>query len=296
MSYLVPQLTRDGSLDYIRKKARKGITQVGNAKNEATMFNVSMDRCSDVGFVTIDQGEDGLSFYEWNGTDFTLQGSRHSFGSITTPYITALDATDVAVIAAGVDLERWTFNGSTWSQEGSSLVVSTNSGPIAALSDTEIAMAGGTLVRLFTWGGASWSQTSSLTVTSQGTTAVTAMNATDIVVVDTSTDSLKYYRHDFNANTWVQVGNSYSITNPGAVDISRMNETDVVFNDITQDDIRVFRWNGTDFELIFEDNRANTEGVCGWNENQFVIWDATSREFIMYKFDDDLSPWQKLVV
>ncbi len=227
----------------------------------------------------------------------TKIGSSFSFGALFSTKITALTKNSIAFISSNGALKTFIFNGSTWSQTGSTLTITGASIPnITTMSSTQIAYydRGNDALRVYTFNGSTWSQTGSdFTITSADVFSLTALTSTTIAVSDGSGFTIKAYT--FNGSTWSQTGNTLS---PGfSTKITALSSTDIAaIRGSGTTSIIIYRFDGTDFKQIglAETITEIQTGVpSAINSNTIAIVGLTIGGVVVYKFNG--YNWEKEV-
>jgi hypothetical protein len=134
-------------------------------------------------------------------------GSGLSVTSVN-PAIAALNSTDIAWFDSTADaLRTYRFNGSTWSQVGSSLSIAGVSGvtAITAMSSTRVALSddGTDTMQAYDWNGSTWSAVgSSVALDPNNVIYITALNSTDVLCNDRGF-GMRRYR--FDGSSWSDI-------------------------------------------------------------------------------------------
>jgi hypothetical protein len=154
-----------------------------------------------------------LETYRFNGSTWSQVGSTFFMGVTSSPHITALNSTDIALsdnALVGIgELGTYRFNGSTWSLVGSTFAVPASFGlpSLAAMNGTDIGYfeSGGHTLSIYRFNGSSWSKNgiSSVTITS-GVSSIASLNGSDVAFVEASSEKLQTYRFGF------AIGSPYS--------------------------------------------------------------------------------------
>ena len=157
-------------------------------------------------------GADVLRVFDWDGTDWAQVGTDKVYSSTDNPLgITGLTATQVAYIKlADLTLQTWTFNGSTWSQDGNSFSLPSTSDDamvLTALGTTTVVYTDNfnDNITTYEWDGTDWSKVgNSKTISGLVRSRITAMSGSRIALVDDSNKDLQIY--DWDGTDWTQTG------------------------------------------------------------------------------------------
>jgi len=221
----------------------------------------------------IDDTNNQLRMYEWNGKTWTLSGTGYSWSIIGESSITALNSTDIVIADNGLQTFRW--SGSSWSTVGNQLTVSTGNA-IVAISSTEIAYIDSTNdeLRTYEFDGTDWSQAGSgLYLTAISSPAFTALTSTEVAFVDTTNDELRTYH--WSGSAWSLVGSGLTLTALSGPSLAALNSTDVVAMDYTNNYLRIYRFDGSTWSLVSEEVE-----ISGVFDSKITVLNGTDIAFI----------------
>lgn len=199
------------------------------------------------------------------GISHTLVGSSLSTGipsTVTFNGIAALSSTDVAIcwsVSSTAYLARFTFNGSSWIQVGSTYPVLSSAayGGITSLDEDTLAVAvcrlsGTADVFTLHWTGSTWSKVgNTLIISANNQLYLCRLNSNTIALMNTSAASLGTY--SFDGTDWTHIGSSISTggstsSSQGICTHSPDGVTVVMSYNTTT--LRAYRWNGSIWSLI----------------------------------------------
>jgi hypothetical protein len=200
----------------------------------ASQGNPGVDRMSATRFVFVDDANDQIVAYSFNGSTFTLEGSALSIGSLQ-PGVAAMSSTLAAVVVSN-QLKAYVFNGSSWALQGNAFT-----------------MAGGV-----------------------DRPSLTALSSTRIAMIDRNNDWLRTF--DFDGTDWVLVGNNLSVTYGTVSDIAAVNSDTVVFGNNTSRELQAYQFNGTDWSFIGSKAYPEVQSyyICALDENYIVTIGSTT--------------------
>ncbi len=189
-------------------------SQVGSGLSIASVDGPTLATLSPNRVAYIDDTNDSLRVYEWNGSTWSQLGSGLSIGGTNGPVLTSISPNRVAFIESTNDnLVVYEWNGSTWSQVGSGLNISGNSNPsLTTLSPTRVAFidSSNDSLRVYEWNGSTWSQVgNSLAITNTTGPSLVALSANQIAYIDDTNDSLSTYQYS-NPTFFTGNSNGYS--------------------------------------------------------------------------------------
>jgi len=201
----------------------------------------------------LDDENDELSTFEWDGNDWAQVGNSLSVSISGDRDITALNSTTIAAVHDST-VRTYTWDGTDWSLTGTPLAVGVffYTSIDSLNSSTIVARMGNTLATL-SWNGSNWSLVGNqLAITgSDYNGAVAALNSNTVAVTLESTDEIQTYT--WNGSDWTQVGN----TSASAIDIANDRilalDTDMILiathgGGGTQ--IATYSWDGSDWTAI----------------------------------------------
>lgn len=201
--------------------------------------------------VTIEDNNDRMQAYVWDGTDWSTQGSAFSLSVNSGFGISALNSSTVAV-TSGNALRTYSFNGSTWSQVGNTLTLPaaavSQGQPMSALDSSNVViLTTDNNLRAYSWDGTDWSiNGNALSVTDGFRDVVSALSSTTIALV--TEGNLRTY--SFDGTNWSSVGNALAASGTGSGDatITTMNTTTVVIGTLNGD-VRIYQFDGTNWSV-----------------------------------------------
>jgi hypothetical protein len=138
------------------------------------------------------------------------------------------------------------FNGSTWTEVGSSFSTGVfNWVGLTNLSSTRIAAASDTQICTYDFNGSAWSLVGScLTISSGGASKISALSSSRIAYINQTSGQLRAY--DFNGSTW-SLTSSLNVTG-SLVNLASMSSTRVALMSSTQ--LRAYDFNGSTWSQI----------------------------------------------
>lgn len=199
---------------------------VGNAAAITGRTYVQVAAMSSTRVAMIDgTGSSGLytlETWDFDGTNWTSVGNTLDLsagfegGGLTYPAITALSSTRVVIHNKNeARVAAFDFDGTDWTQVGNSYLYSYNGyqarPPIAAISSTEIVIAGDKMATL-TFDGTDFSQTSALTELNNvaaGPSSLTKLSATRVAYAMYGSTSGNIQIYDLDGDFWSPVGEEY---------------------------------------------------------------------------------------
>jgi hypothetical protein len=200
----------------------------------ASQGKPGVDRMSATRFVFVDDTNDKIVAYSFNGSTFTLEGSALSIGNLQ-PSVAAMSSTLAAVVVSN-QLKTYVFNGSSWALQGNAFT-----------------MAGGV-----------------------DSPSLTALSSTRIAMIDRNNDWLRTF--DFDGTDWVLVGNNLSVTYGAISDLAAVNSDTVIFGNNDASELQAYQFNGTDWSLLSSKAYSTAEPyyLCALDENYIVTIGQTT--------------------
>jgi hypothetical protein len=206
-------------------------------------------------------------------------GNDLVMGSLGTIRITALSSNRIAFLdGVNDDLRTYDFDGSTWSQVGNDLNISSLGGTfgITALSSNRIAFIDSTNedLRTYDFDGTDWAQVGNdLNISGVSSARITALSSNRIALISVTLGYLRTY--DFDGTDWAQVGNSLS----GISDLSgNSNSTSLSSNRIAligDTNLRTYDFDGTDWAQVGNSLSISTEsgarGISALSSNRILM-------------------------
>ena len=252
-----------GHVTYAAKIVVSGsssIAMVGNSFSTTRSSCVAAMTSSLVAAIDLSSpSTESLVAYSFNGTNWSKQGNGIFVSSESSGRgfsMTAMSSSRVAVFiwngAASSLLNVYDFDGTNWSKTGNTLTVSAQSGAIAYLDSSIIAVlanSGATstgILRNYSFDGTNWTTSgSSINVSSLGDPAIAALSPTRIATIDSTNDLLRAYDYSSSSSRWAQVGSSLSVSGAGSPSLAGLSSSMVVFLDDTLERLRVYDFNGS---------------------------------------------------
>ncbi|MFW9871942.1 MAG: hypothetical protein ACFFG0_02495 [Candidatus Thorarchaeota archaeon] len=229
-----------------------GVYQIGSntAMTSASFYSLTTLNSTDIAY--IDNTDDNLKTYRFNGDGFVQVGnSLNISGAGTKSVITALDSSNIAFIDnANSEIRKYNWDGTDWTLVGSGLSISgMGDATITALDSSNIAFIDNTNqdLRVYNWTGSTWNQTGNdLNISGIFGTRLAALNRTDIAFIDHNLTSLRLYR--FDGSDWNLIGSLSNTRN--TIGLCALNTTDIFLGDNTSNKIDIYRFDGSDWNLI----------------------------------------------
>jgi hypothetical protein len=266
--------------------------QVGSSAAISTVGTPAVATLSSNRIAFIDDTNDSLRTYEWNGSTWAQVGSSLAIATVGIPALTALSPNRVAFIDATNDtLRTYEWNGSIWAQVGSGLSVSSLAPALATLSPNRIAFidVASSALRTYEWNGSTWTQVgSSLSITSVSNSALTALSPNRVAFIDGSNDSLRTY--EWNGSTWTQVGSSLAVT-AVAPALTTLSTTRVALVDSTNGFLTTYDWNGFRWAQVGSPLTISSIGnpaLAALSPNRLAFIDGVNDSLRTYQFSTPL--------
>ncbi len=267
---------------------------VGSGLAVATVGAPALAKMSTTRVAFIDDTNDSLRAYDWNGSTWALVGSGLAVAA-GTPALCALSSTRVVYTDTLADtLQAYDFNGSTWSTFGSAFSLGTVNAPaLCALNSTDVVFLDGTaaLLRVFRLTGTSWAAVgNSYDLGVGGNIALCALDANNIVFIGSSNAYLQCYHWngtDFSINGAPLVFST--TTSPSLCAIS---ETDVIFTADSYNEFHRYRFDGATWREVLP-SLALAMGIpalCGLTGSDVAFIDSTNDSLRTYRFAGPSSP------
>ena len=270
--------------------------QLGTSLAIATVGLPALTALNGTDVAFIDDSNDSLRTYNFNGTTFAQVGSSLAIATVGSPAITALNVTDIAFIDSSNDsLRTYRFVANAWAQVGSSLAIATVGTPaLAALTTTDVAFIDSVNLSLRTYRfvANAWAQVgNSLAITNVGLPALTALNSTDVAFIDSNNRTLTYYR--FDGTNWSQIGSGLIIAAASFPALATFNATDVAFIDASNDSLRIYRFSNPNWLQNGTSLAISTSGfpaLATINGTDVAFIDSTNLSLRVYRFGQHFGP------
>lgn len=232
-----------------------GFRATGSQTAIATIGTPAIAALSNVRIAFIDDTNDDLRTYDFDGTDWAQVGNDLNIVDVLRPSMTALSATRIAFIDdTNADLRTYDFDGTDWVQVGNDLnIAGVGSSSMAALSGVRIAFIddGNDDLRTYDFDGTDWIQVGNdLNIVNVGPPAITALSSSRVAFIDDEQDELRAY--DFDGTDWTQTGNGLKVGAGSGFTITAITSTRVVFTS-SNDVITTFEFDGTNWVKISSD-------------------------------------------
>ncbi len=202
-----------------------------------------------------------------NPTGWQTVGNVFDFGFAAFD-ICSLDATTIAVTNASQELRTYSFDGTDWTQTGSTYTLPVGAAPnIGKLNSTRVGIweQNNNYLEAFDWNGSNWASVGSAATPDflQSLQPVTGLSSTDLaaIILDFTTPKLTEY--SFNGSTWSQVSNEFSLGGSSA---------SFTVTKLASDLVALFSNNAAARQLRTCKNTAGTWAQLG---NSFAISGAT---------------------
>ena len=193
--------------------------------------------------VHIEQTNDTIQAYLFNGTDFKVNGDSLTITGAGQPTICKLTDNTIAYYDNGNDeLRAYEFDliELTWSQIGNSLSISsTGKASMAFLEKNLIAYidVGNDLLSTYSWDGTDFSlEGNTLSIVSTAI-SITGLTNNLIALFESSSDELRTYSWD--GTDWSLIGNQLTISNASDSALASQSSSRVAFIDQFNDDCSV---------------------------------------------------------
>jgi hypothetical protein len=227
----------------------------------AVQFRGYMDTLSDTEIeARVDEAEETLyAGFAWEpvGSELTVTASGGYAG------IAALSSTRIAYVdTTAATLVAYDFNGSTWSQVGNTLSVTSSQGSIAALSATRVALGKNGSLATYDFDGTNWSLVGSeLSLGSVIGSAIAMLSSSRIAWIDTVNDEIRTY--DFSGTAWSQVGNglSFGPTTSARYYLAGLSSNRIVVYENTFQLLISYEFDGSDWAAV-TDTTSVTDGYA----------------------------------
>jgi len=268
--------------------------QVGNGLSVTITGAPALAALNSTDVAFIDNVNDSLRTYRFDGTDWAQVGNSLSIVSSSTQALAALNSTDVAFTDDGTDsLRTYRFDGTDWAQVGNALSTSSPISPtIAALNSTDVAYIeanGGDDIRTYRFDGTDWAQVGNALIISNidlfVESSMAALNSTDVAFIDGTNDRLQIYRWD--GTDWILVGGN-GLGIPGSFPaLTALNSTDVAFIDLTNASLRTYRFDGAVWAQVGNGLSVTTTGapaLAALNSTDVAFIDTTNDSLRTYRF------------
>ena len=268
-------------------------TQTGTDYSIPSGGRASMAQLSPNRIAFIDQDNDQLAVYEFNGTTWSEVGASTTISSAGLVDITALSPNQIVYFNnVDDDLEVHEWVDGTWTQVGSDFNISGGAGGavMTALSPTRIAFIDTNIeeLRVYEFDGSTWRQIGNgLSITGITGSMMTKLAANRVAFFDNALSQLRVY--EFDGTDWTQVGTDFS---PGGTigSITTLSPNRIAYVDENNDDLRVYDFNGTTWSEIAELalGSGDTPEIVTLSANRIAYYDRTNEVLQTYQFSNPL--------
>jgi hypothetical protein len=279
------------------------IEQLGTALSIASNTIPDISAMSNERIASVGPGS-FLYAYDWSANGWTQTGNGKAIplSDLTDTaflgiHVTAMSGTRVAVLQEYydtgtfekfADLQTWDFDGSDWTQVGSTKNITDIDEPgITSLSGTEIALVDegvGDLVK-WTFNGSTWSASAGLALGLSGSperSAIATLDANTVAIISGTTITA----YAWATTVFAQSGNPLTISILGGAAVTSLNGTDVVVISKTSTEIRIYRWDGSDFAKVnlgtWTISGVGLLAISAMSGNTISFFDGTNLELRTY--------------
>ena len=202
---------------------------------------------------------------------WTQVGSTQTLNTVTCA---GISSSRVALIYAPYHLRMYDFNGTTWSQTGSSLGITGSSNHrLASLTATRVAMydTESDYLRTFDWNGTVFAQVGTSLSLVDNISAICRLTSSTIAFIGYTTGLRTY---SFNGTSWSQVGNILATGNVGNNFCCALTSTRIVVGGTNSDTLKVFDFDGTDWSLTATSDSLSPlqyGDLCRLSDNTFAL-------------------------
>jgi hypothetical protein len=267
-------------------------TQVGNDLNIPGISRPFVTALSDKRVAYIDETNDDLRTYEFDGTNWSQIGNDLNIAGITggaaySIAIAALSESRIAFIDVNnEDLRTYDFDGTDWSQTGNDLNISgISTVSLAALTSSRVALVFGTSLRVYDFDGTDWSQTgNTTTLTGLTSNVITTLSSTRIALLSQVGQTLRAY--DFDGTDFSLVGEALAVTVNSVVTITSLSNIRVVtFDRGTGDELKIYRFNDVEWQVDFDNEEISGAGdasIAAMRSSRIAFIDQDNEDLRAY--------------
>lgn len=201
----------------------------------------------------IDNGNDNLSTYRWDGNTFSLVGTPLAIGgTLTGCCICSFDEDKIALCHDVADtIQAYQWNGSTWSTLGSAFSVTFAPGKCCKVATNVIAVTDGSANTLstYTFNGSTWSLTgNALSISGLSSSSICYLEDNAIAFAALTPQSLRRYTWD--GSDWTLDGSALNHGESSGYFALIAHDPDHItfFTSGSTDHFRCYKWTGSAWE------------------------------------------------
>jgi hypothetical protein len=216
----------------------------------------------------------------WSQVGSGLSANSGPLAALSPNRVAHIDATSNT-------LRTFEFNGSSWTQVGSSLAIGGGTPALTGLSPNRVAFFDLTSdsLRTYEFSGTTWTQVGSgLTISSINTPVLTTLSSNRVAFIDADNDSLRTY--EFNGITWKQVGNGLAVPNDFPA-LAALSPNRVAYFDFTNLSLRTYEFNGITWTQVGHGlgiSGAGFPALAALSPNRVAFIDSTNQSLRTYEF------------
>ena len=221
--------------------------------------------------VVVNNSDDKLRAYNFNGTDWTQIGNEKSIGE-QNYYVSKLS--ENSVVLAGLVLQKYNFDGAYFTAAGNGLTLNEYYVSVAGMTETRIALASNTnqTLRAYDFDGTDWIPVGNALPIWCGIGSMTRLSDTRIALFENNLNKLRAY--DFDGTDWTLAGNELSIGYLYIGTITTLSYSRVAFVAANEDILKVYNFDGTDWVeygngLPVDDH--STFGLAGMSSSRIAL-------------------------